>query len=280
MSELDHAASAALIEQGVEASRIELKRRARLRFAGSDTTLEIDVADLDRMQSDFTEFHRQRFGYVDEAGEIILDTLIVEAVAHTGSEAAFSQPPGSGAQPRDVGHWQVYSRAGISSDQTIEGPALITDPSSVTVVELGWRAMRSEDGTLLLNRSTPAHRTHAIGTNADPVMLEIFNNLFMAIAEEMGVALQSTATSVNIKERLDFSCALFDAEGALIANAPHIPVHLGSMGESIRTIIDTRGGRRGRSRHPARRCVCAERSISRRHAFARHHGDRAGFLWR
>jgi 5-oxoprolinase (ATP-hydrolysing) len=115
------------------------------------------------------------------------------------------------------------------------------------VVEPGWRAERVSDGTLVLTRASPLQRTKAIGTDIDPVRLEIFNNLFMAIAEEMGVALQATATSVNIKERLDFSCAIFDAEGALIANAPHIPVHLGSMGESIRTIIDARGqGRDGR----------------------------------
>ena len=136
------------------------------------------------------------------------------------------------------------------------------------------------DGTLVLTRAVPLQRAKAIGTDVDPVRLEIFNNLFMAIAEEMGVALQSTATSVNIKERLDFSCAIFDAEGALIANAPHIPVHLGSMGESIRTIIDARGRGKGRARHPARRRLCAERPLSRRHASARHHRDRAGLLRR
>jgi 5-oxoprolinase (ATP-hydrolysing) len=123
----------------------------------------------------------------------------------------------------------------------MDGPALIFDPSSTIVVEPGWRAERAGDGTLILARAIPLERQHAAGTHVDPVRLEIFNNLFMAIAEEMGVALQSTATSVNIKERLDFSCAIFDASGALIANAPHIPVHLGSMGESIRTIIDARG---------------------------------------
>jgi len=127
------------------------------------------------------------------------------------------------------------------------GPALIFDPTSTIVVEPGWRAERASDGTLVLTRAVALNRAKAIGTDVDPVRLEIFNNLFMAIAEEMGVALQSTATSVNIKERLDFSCAIFDAEGALIANAPHIPVHLGSMGESIRRIIDSRGdGRDGR----------------------------------
>jgi 5-oxoprolinase (ATP-hydrolysing) len=126
----------------------------------------------------------------------------------------------------------------------VEGPAVINEPGSTTVVDPGWRAERAGDGTVILTRAIPIERAYAVGTEVDPVRLEIFNNLFMAIAEEMGVALQSTATSVNIKERLDFSCAIFDASGALIANAPHIPVHLGSMGESIRTIIDTRGGER------------------------------------
>ena len=196
------------------------------------------------MRADFVELHRRRFGYADEEGEIILDALIVEAVAHTGTEAIFTQAHGDGARPRRVNGWEVYTRDHLSSGQRLDGPALITDRSSVTVVEPGWSASRDDDGTLVLVRSAPAQRAHAIGTDADPVMLEIFNNLFMAIAEEMGVALQSTATSVNIKERLDFSCAIFDAEGALIANAPHIPVHLGSMGESIRTIIETRGSNR------------------------------------
>jgi 5-oxoprolinase (ATP-hydrolysing) len=239
---LEARAIEALVEQGIGADRVELNRRARLRLAGSDTTLEIEVASKEQMLADFTELHRRRFGYVDEAGEIILDALIVEAMAHTGSEAMFAQPPGAGSQPRRVGDWQVHSREDLSAEQRIQGPALITDPSSVTVVEDGWQATRGEDGTLVLIRTVAAQRAHAIGTEADPVMLEIFNNLFMAIAEEMGVALQSTATSVNIKERLDFSCTIFDSEGALIANAPHIPVHLGSMGESIRTIIETRGG--------------------------------------
>jgi 5-oxoprolinase (ATP-hydrolysing) len=237
-------ATEALVDQGIESSRIEIHRRSRLRLAGSDTTLEIEVGPEERMQADFAELHRRRFGYVDEAGVIILDALIAEAVAYTGSEAIFAQLPGAGAQARSAAGWQVYDRETMSGDQQIAGPALITDRSSVTVVEAGWVAARWKDGTLVLTRVTPVERVHAVGTSADPVMLEIFNNLFMAIAEEMGVALQSTATSVNIKERLDFSCALFDAEGALIANAPHIPVHLGSMGESIRTIIEARGGNR------------------------------------
>jgi 5-oxoprolinase (ATP-hydrolysing) len=244
---LEKTATEALIEQGIEPKRVELKRRTRLRLTGSDTTLEIELEPEAEMRAAFADLHRRRFGYVDETGEIILDALIAEAVAHTGTEAIFSQSPGDGAEARTVGDWTVFAREQMSAEQCIAGPALITDPSSVIVIEAGWLGKRGKDGTLVLTRSVPANRAHAIGTDADPVMLEIFNNLFMAIAEEMGVALQSTATSVNIKERLDFSCAIFDAEGALIANAPHIPVHLGSMGESIRTIIETRGaGRDGR----------------------------------
>jgi 5-oxoprolinase (ATP-hydrolysing) len=172
------------------------------------------------MRSAFAELHRKRFGYVDEGAEVIVDALVVEAVARTDVDFA----PSAKAQ-REV----------------VDGPDLIFEPTSTIVVEPGWRAQGASDGTVVLTRSVPIERGRAIGTDVDPVQLEIFNNLFMAIAEEMGVALQSTATSVNIKERLDFSCAIFDEEGALIANAPHIPVHLGSMGESIRRIIDTRG---------------------------------------
>jgi 5-oxoprolinase (ATP-hydrolysing) len=214
------------VVQGLDPDRITLHRRARLRMPGSDMTLELDIAPVESMRATFRALHRQRFGYVEEQAEPVVDALVVEAVS--------SSPGRGGGLP------QAVEGAG----EVTEGPAMIFDATSTTVVEPGWSAARAEDGTLILTRTTPVTRIRAIGTEADPVRLEIFNNLFMAIAEEMGVALQSTATSVNIKERLDFSCALFDAGGALIANAPHIPVHLGSMGESIRTIIDSRGGGR------------------------------------
>lgn len=227
LAELERRARDALVEQRVRAERIELNRRARLRTAGSDTTLEIAIASTDEMHTTFADLHRRRFGYWDEDADVIVDALVVEAVGRTSTFDA----------SKDAG----------SAGEVIEGPSLIFEPTFTVVVEAGWRAERAADGTLVLTRAAPISREKAIGTDVDPVRLEIFNNLFMAIAEEMGVALQSTATSVNIKERLDFSCAIFDREGALIANAPHIPVHLGSMGESIRTIIDTRGlGRDGR----------------------------------
>jgi 5-oxoprolinase (ATP-hydrolysing) len=228
LQSLERAATQSLLDQGVERDAIELHSRARLRYTGSDTTLELPLDTAKQMRSAFEKLHRARFGYVDEQAEVIVDALVVEGIGASGSTLA--SPP---SEP--------------SSTEDIAGPAVITEATSTTVVEPGWTAKRASDGTLVLTRTMPANRARAIGTDADPVMLEIFNNLFMAIAEEMGVALQSTATSVNIKERLDFSCALFARDGALIANAPHIPVHLGSMGESIRHIIETRGdGRDGR----------------------------------
>jgi 5-oxoprolinase (ATP-hydrolysing) len=224
---LERAATRSLLDQGVDREAIELHRRARLRYGGSDTTLELPLDAPEQMRIAFETLHRARFGYVDEQAQVIVDALVVEGLGRS------SRSGGGGAQSAAEG-------------ELITGPAVITEATSTTVVEPGWTATRAPDGTLILARLTPANRARAIGTDADPVMLEIFNNLFMAIAEEMGVALQSTATSVNIKERLDFSCALFDRSGALIANAPHIPVHLGSMGESIRHIIDARGEQRDR----------------------------------
>jgi 5-oxoprolinase (ATP-hydrolysing) len=242
LAELEQQAREALINQRVPAERIELNRRARLRTAGSDTTIEIAIGDPEHMHSEFSDLHRRRFGYWDEGAEVIADALVVEAIGKPCPERG-----GGPAKPMEGANGGGGSTVGPvhhpsdGSPRSGEEPILIFDATSTTVVEPGWRAERFVDGTRVLTRAVPLERTKAIGTDVDPVRLEIFNNLFMAIAEEMGVALQSTATSVNIKERLDFSCAIFDRDGALIANAPHIPVHLGSMGESIRTIIDSRG---------------------------------------
>ncbi|HUP67028.1 MAG TPA: hydantoinase B/oxoprolinase family protein, partial [Sphingomicrobium sp.] len=210
-----------LVGQGLPEESIELHPTARLRTIGSDTTIEVPVGPVAEMHSAFSAEHHRRFGYWDEDAQVIVETVAVEAVGLSNAVPV-------AAEPADAG-------------EAWTGPALIYETTSTVVVEPGWRAERQTDGSLVMSRVTPVPRGKAIGTEVDPVRLEIFNNLFMAIAEEMGVALQSTATSVNIKERLDFSCALFDADGGLIANAPHIPVHLGSMGESIRTILDTRG---------------------------------------
>ena len=220
LSELEKAATEALREQGLV--EVELTRRARLRLAGSDSTLELPIEPGATLGERFAALHRRRFGYAAEE-EPVVDTLIVEAN---------SAPQVPSASP---------SHAAIAEEWF--GPALIFEPTSTIVVDPGWQAIRAADGTLVLTRTAALQRSHAIGTAGDPVQLEIFNNLFMATAEDMGTALQATATSVNIKERLDFSCALFDPGGQLIANAPHIPVHLGSMGESIRTILTNRGNR-------------------------------------
>ncbi len=224
LAELDRAAVDDLVAQGIERGAIVTETRARLRLPGSDTSIEIDVGPAGVMRETFHQLHQLRFGYAEPESMPVIEALVVEAVA--------ASPPSAPGAKHDA------------SGDEIAGPAMVFDDSSTIVIESGWSGHRADDGTLILTRATPAKRALAVGTEADPVRLEIFNNLFMAIAEEMGVALQATATSVNIKERLDFSCALFDSTGALIANAPHIPVHLGSMGESIRTIIEARGGGR------------------------------------
>jgi 5-oxoprolinase (ATP-hydrolysing) len=267
LAELAGEAEAALRGQGVEA--VELRRRAALRYEGSDSSLEVDAGEFEAMRGAFEAAHRTRFGFVSSETAVVIETAIVEALSSPSQDgegdhaqhgggvngAGLFQLPlhhPSGGPPPHASHGEdIFDRSTLSPGTLIPGPALIIDPSATTVVEPGWQAEVDPLGNLILTRSTPRKSDHAIGTEADPVMLEVFNNLFMAVAEEMGVALQNTASSVNIKERLDFSCALFDRGGALIANAPHIPVHLGSMGDSIRTIIDARGdGRDGRGIRP------------------------------
>jgi len=259
LGELEAEAVAALAAQGVE--KPEVLRRAALRYEGSDSTLEVPVSK--RMREDFEAAHKARFGFDAPETAVVVETAVVEAVgrsvqsspgfpgerdhAEHGGGASCGQvaPPPHfvrSPSPANAGE-ELYDRADLRPGDIIAGPALIIDPSATTFVEPGWRAEVDGHGNLILARSQPRAAATA-AAEADPVMLEVMSNLFMAIAEEMGVALQNTASSVNIKERLDFSCALFDREGSLIANAPHIPVHLGSMGDSIRTLIEARGERR------------------------------------
>ncbi|MBY6216892.1 hydantoinase B/oxoprolinase family protein [Qipengyuania aquimaris] len=246
LAELEEETRVALTEQGISAEAIRLESRARLRFKGSDSMLTVDVADPADMDEAFRLFHRQRFGYSDAEAPIIVEALSVEARGISGGLGTAQADPVA-TSGKASGSWRTLARADMGEGEKVSGPALIVDPGSTTVVEQGWQARLAEEGTLVLTRVEAMQRDLAVGTEVDPVRLEIFNNLFMAIAEEMGVVLQSTATSVNIKERLDFSCALFDRAGALIANAPHIPVHLGSMGDSIARVIEERGaGRDGR----------------------------------
>lgn len=246
-------AEAAVRDQGVDPAAIQSDCRVALRYTGSDSALEIPRDTPDAMRAAFEGLHKGRFGYFDEGAEVIVETLIAEAIGRIGRRSFSARPV---PEPRDrngrsgKSHF-VTAREAIAPGETITGPAMIVEETATTYVEPGWLAEADAHGNLILTRAIPRAERNAIGTKVDPVMLEIFNNLFMAIAEEMGVALQSTANSVNIKERLDFSCALFDPTGALIANAPHIPVHLGSMGDSIRTIIEARGnGADGRGIRP------------------------------
>ncbi|WP_129790858.1 hydantoinase B/oxoprolinase family protein [Sphingosinicella sp. CPCC 101087] len=263
LDDLAREAVAALRDQGVEAP--DVRRRAALRYEGSDTALEVELGE--GMEAAFTEAHRRRFGFTSDA-PITVETAIVEAVGkgealvsplqsdadadhaksrggdilppRRGEDAIPPRSPGQSAFATEAGE-ALYDRATLTAGDRILGPAIIVDPSATTVVEPGWQARVDDLGNLILTRAVPRESASAMGTEVDPIMLEVMGNLFMAIAEEMGVALQNTASSVNIKERLDFSCALFDREGQLVANAPHIPVHLGSMGDSIRTIIEARG---------------------------------------
>ncbi|MBU7579194.1 MAG: hydantoinase B/oxoprolinase family protein, partial [Porphyrobacter sp.] len=246
LTALEDQARGDLLAQGIAPDAIRLVPAARLRFAGSDSLLAIPCADAASMDAAFRSLHRQRFGYSDAGAAIIVEALSVEALGQAGGLAVTSAIPETTAAITGLlpGDWPVMARTAFSPGESVAGPLLIVDPGSTTVVEPGWQAKLAHEGSLVLTRTAPLARERAAGTAVDPVRLEIFNNLFMAIAEEMGAVLQSTATSVNIKERLDFSCALFDAGGALIANAPHIPVHLGSMGDAIARVIEARGLRR------------------------------------
>ena len=227
LAALEHQVTQDLTAQGITPDRITLVPRMRLRFSGSDTALDLPLAPTAQAGEQFRQEHRRRFGWSDDTAPIMLEALSVEGRGHSG-----------GLQARST----VTARGVLQKGEELVGPAMIADPGSTTIVEDGWNARMADDGTLVMTRTKPRDRARAIGTAVDPLRLAIFNNLFMAIAEEMGVVLESTASSVNIKERLDFSCALFDAGGALIANAPHIPVHLGSMSASIRRVIDNRSG--------------------------------------
>ncbi len=239
---------AELAGQGVDKKAARLRKMALLRYDGSDTTLPVRLRkNPEKMRKAFEKEHARQFGFIQPDKEIIIEAITVEA-AGGGARLPERKRKKTEKTPQPVettriyvqGQWldaPLYERGKLKPGQKIAGPALIVEANSVTVVEPGWRAKVNRLGHLELKRIAPLPRAEAIGTSADPVMLEIFNNLFMAIAEQMGVTLRKTASSVNIKERLDFSCAIFNHKGELVANAPHMPVHLGSMDRSVETII-------------------------------------------
>ncbi|HET7526253.1 MAG TPA: hydantoinase B/oxoprolinase family protein [Burkholderiaceae bacterium] len=256
LHELGAAARDELIAQGVGSASIELRERIHVRYQGTDTALVVGFGAIDAVRAAFEAAYRQRFAFLMPDRPLVIEAVSVEAV---GPGERFEDPQHGGSVPAQhvsapqatvrvyFDGWHdaaLHVRESLRAGATIAGPAIIAEANATTVVEPGWQAVLTPAGPLELTRVAVRAAEHAIGTQADPVMLEVFNNLFMNIAEQMGLRLQNTAYSVNIKERLDFSCALFDAQGQLIANAPHMPVHLGSMSESIKTVIARNPGMR------------------------------------
>ena len=256
--------------QGVPDINIIVHARAHIRYAGTDTALVVtaytssptpapsapgggEQVTLTKLKFAFEAAHKARFGFIDPTKELVVEAVSVEAV---GGGGKFSEPVLATAQAPPLapaqrtcffaaGAWRdaaVYTRDQLVPGHKVVGPAIIIEPHQTVVVEDGWQADITAKNHLVLTRTVPLARSHAVGTAADPVMLEVFNNLFMSIAEQMGVSLQNTAYSVNIKERLDFSCAVFADDGTLVANAPHMPVHLGSMDRAVETIIRENAG--------------------------------------
>ncbi|QHE86991.1 hydantoinase B/oxoprolinase family protein [Hydrogenophaga sp. BPS33] len=242
------AAETALVRQQVNTGTSVVHRRVHVRYEGSDSALVLPFGDMASIQAAFEAAYRQRFAFLMEGKGLVVEAVSVEAVvAGDVPDEQCHDTHGPREAPRREtvrmvagGQWldaALVVREDLRAGDVIPGPAIIAEKNATTVVEPGWEAVLTAMDHLVLERRVARPQTYAVGTVVDPVLLEVFNNLFMNIAEQMGLQLQNTAYSVNIKERLDFSCALFDAEGHLIANAPHMPVHLGSMGESIKTVI-------------------------------------------
>jgi 5-oxoprolinase (ATP-hydrolysing) len=238
---------AELTGQGVPKSEIAILTRAHIRYAGTDTAIAITAGTRAEMRQAFQAAHKARFGFMDETKALVVEAVEVEAVGG-GAKFEEASAPESEGEPAVAERTRVFSkgqwhdaaivrREALAPGQSVAGPAIIIEPNQTVVVEEGWSAKLTPKDHLVLVRAKALVQNAAIGTKADPVMLEIFNNLFMSIAEQMGVTLQNTAYSVNIKERLDFSCAVFDSTASLVANAPHMPVHLGSMDKSVETVI-------------------------------------------
>ncbi|MBV8279499.1 MAG: hydantoinase B/oxoprolinase family protein, partial [Verrucomicrobia bacterium] len=258
-------------ELGFQHSETErVVRKFHVRYLGTNTALPVEPGSVANITEAFQSAHRSRFGFTMDPEEcgLVIAAVSVEAIGSASDSDSRGGDPvglalvapkrsGGGSEARSTGpiastkvmfgeSWQstpVYDRETLPGGSKITGPALIIEQTTITVIEPGWQGEITEELNLFLTRIVPRPVQPVVGADADPVLLEVFNNLFMSIAEQMGVVLQNSAYSVNIKERLDFSCALFDAEGRLVANAPHIPVHLGSMGGAVRSVIQRRGDR-------------------------------------
>ena len=247
-------AQAELQRDQVSRGAMTTYRRVHVRYEGSDSALVVPFGDAAAIRSGFEAAYRQRFAFLMQGKSLVVEAVSVEAVISGDAPGeprlpvheARAVPQRETVRMYSAGQWHgaaLVVREDLRPGDTIPGPAIIAEKNATTVIEPGWQAMLTEFNHLSLERIAQRTIQYAAGTTADPVLLEVFNNLFMNIAEQMGLQLQNTALSVNIKERLDFSCALFDAQGNLIANAPHMPVHLGSMGESIKTVIRENAGK-------------------------------------
>ena len=245
--ELENSGKKELISQNLNEKLFVYFDRVYLRYKDSDSSLAVRFDDYKSMKSSFENTHKARFGFISPEKTLIIESIQVE-VSCQSEQFDLEEIPIQALKTKTLTSNDVfiggetqqtifYNRSDIASNDLIFGPAVIIESTSTIVIEPGWQGCLNDKNDLILERTEKIKRASAIGTNVDPVMLEIFNNLFMSVAEQMGTVLENTASSVNIKERLDFSCALFSPTGDLVANAPHVPVHLGSMSESIKTII-------------------------------------------
>ena len=248
IDELSVQASNDVKKQGILETSITLVKKAFLRYQGSHQSLEINFNTINVMKLSFESEHKKRFGFYVEGRKILIEMLTVEAVGKSSENYDFSNLPSPSIDAIPIinkfmvvnsieTNVPIYNRVDLKIGQKINGPAIICETTGTNIIDDGWNACLDRFQNLILNRYKGKVNEKSLGTSADVIMLEVFNNLFMNIAEQMGATLANTAYSVNIKERFDFSCALFNAKGDLVANAPHVPVHLGSMSEAIRTVI-------------------------------------------
>lgn len=253
MQSLAEEAKTEVENQKINQKNIQVKKSAHIRYDGSHQSLQVPFSDPLNMKEEFEKAHKASFGFIPDYGDLVIEVLTAEAIGNTGITGEFpfqenqqeSESTDNTVQMYSDGAWHdtpLFLRDQISTSSRIQGPAIIIEPTGTNIVEVGWQAEIDNSGNLVMRRVTPRNTAEHITDAVDPIMLEVFNNLFMSIADQMGTSLAKTAHSVNIKERLDYSCAIFDPEGGLVANAPHVPVHLGSMGESVRTILQMNEG--------------------------------------
>ncbi len=254
LAELAADGIAALVAQGAARAAIHVNHSVHIRIESTEAALAVPFGPLAAMVADFADAHSARFGFTPPPGRALVAELVaIEAIAPGDAVAEETLAARTVGVPEAIDEVSLFSqgvshrapvfeRSALAAGDRLSGPALIREANATTVIEPGWQAEITARNHLLLTRASAREMRHAAGTErADPVLLELFNNLFMNVAEQTGAVLQNTSLSVNIKERLDFSCAIFDGSGALVANAPHVPVHLGAMGESVRTVLARRG---------------------------------------